>query len=152
MYTKKRYYMMLLLGLSLLVGGCGGSDSPDPEPEPQPVPPRGKYLTQICNMEARASETTVSLTGLTAKVSRNSGTAAWLTADVLPYESGVPQVKIKATENSLTDSRQQELTFYAASDTLVLTVRQAAFDVNGGTDIDNPFDTPSDQPGFARQN
>ena len=152
MYTKKRYYMMLLLGLSLLVGGCGGSDSPDSEPEPQPVPPRGKYLTQICNMEARASETTVSLTGLTAKVSRNSGSAAWLTADVLPYESGVPQVKIKTTENSLTDSRQQELTFYAASDTLVLTVRQAAFDVNGGTDIENPFDTPSDQPGFARQN
>lgn len=139
--------MTLLAGLSLMVGGCGGSDGPDPEP----VAPKGKHLEQVYNIEARATETIVTLTGLTAKVSRNTGIAAWLTVEVMPYTAGTPQAKVSATENSLTESRQQELTFYAANDTLVLTVRQAPFDANGGTDVDNPFDTPSAEPGFARR-
>ena len=151
MQTMKYYSVMLLAGLALLVGGCGGSSSHDHEPDPEPVKPTGKHLAQTCDMEARASETTVTLTGLTAKVTRNTGSAAWLSVDVLPYESVTPQVKITTVENSQADSRQQELTFYAASDTLVLTVRQAAFDANGGTDVDNPFDTPSDQPAYERR-
>lgn len=147
----KNISIMLLVCLSFMVGGCGGSsDSPD-VPDPDPVKPKGKHLVQTCNMEARASETTVTLTGLTAKVIRNTGTADWLTADMLPYESGAPQVKITTVENSQMESRQQELTFFAASDTLVLTVRQAAFDANGGANMEQPFDTPSDQPGFARR-
>lgn len=139
--------MTLLAGLSLMVGGCGGSDGPDPDP----VAPKGKHLEQTCNIGARAAETIVTLTGLTAKVSRNTGTAAWLTVEVMPYTAGTPQVKVTATENSLADSRRQELTFYAANDTLVLTVCQEPFNAGGGTDVDNPFDTPSEQPGFARR-
>jgi hypothetical protein len=45
----------------------------------------------------------------------------------------------------------QELTFYAANDTLVLTVQQASFDSYGGTSMDQPFSTPTDQPGFSRR-
>lgn len=151
MKTNKKMSMTLLLCLALLVGGCGGSDSHEPEPVPQPEKPQGKRLGQTCNIESPASETTVTLMGLTAKVSRYTGTSEWLNVDVLPYSSGAPQVKVVAMENSLLTSRQQELTFYAASDTLILTVRQATYDANGGTDMDEPFDTPSDKPGFARR-
>ena len=48
---------------------------------------------------------------------------------------------VSVAENATSNSRSQELTFYAATDTLVLTVRQAAFDAGGGTSMDNPFDS-----------
>ena len=102
-------------------------------------------------MEPRASETTVALTGLTSAVTRTTGSASWLTVAVQPYASGTPQAKVSVSENSQRDVRSQALTFYAANDTLVLTVRQAAFSAEGGTDMEQPFDTPSDQPGYARQ-
>jgi len=150
MHTIKYYSITLLASLSLLMGGCGGSDGGD-APEPEPVKPSGKHFVLTCDMEARASEKTVTLTGLTAGVTRHTGAAAWLAVEILPYVSGAPQVKVTASENGQTGSRQQELTFYAAADTLVLTVRQAAFPAGGGTDMDEPFDTPSDEPAFGRE-
>ena len=51
-------------------------------------------------------------------------------------------------QNLGTDAREQEVSFIAANDTLVLTVRQAAY--TGGTDVDSPSDTFTDQPAFAR--
>ena len=91
------------------------------------------------------------LAGLTSQVTRTVGGAEWLIADVLAYQSGAPRVKLLWHENGTAAARQQELTFYADKDTLVLTVRQPAFNAQGGTDMDTPYDTPSDQPGFARR-
>lgn len=153
MQTTKHLSRALTVGLALLVWSCGGGGGDDPD-DPTPVPPpvlTGKHYTKTCNLDARASETTVALTGLTSEITRSTGSASWLTANIVPYTSGTPQVKVAATENSQNGQRQQELTFYAASDTLVLTVQQAAFNSGGGSDTDQPFDTPTDQPGYGRQ-
>lgn len=144
-----RYMITLLTSLVLMATGCssGGGD----DPAPTPVPSTGRHLTQTCNMEPHASQVTVTLTGLTAAVTRHTGSNAWVIVVPKTYTSGAPQVTVSVAENATSDSRSQELTFYAATDTLVLTVRQAAFDAGGGTSMDNPFDTPSDQPAFARE-
>lgn len=141
---------------ALLTWNCGGGDSDDPEPTPTPTPnppptTKGKYLTSTCDVGARSGTTSVSLTGLSAKVSNNTGSASWLTITLEPYSSGTPKAELKVTENSEKASRQQDITFYSAKDTLVLTVRQAAFSANGGTDMDSPFGTPSSQPGYVRK-
>jgi len=103
------------------------------------------------DLTPRAAEAIIALTGLTSQISRTDGHAEWLIADVLAYQSGAPRVKLLWQENGTAATRQQELTFYADKDTLVLTVCQPAFNARGGTDMDNPYDTPSDQPGFARR-
>ena len=158
MKTKRHLSMIqaAVLAIALLAAGCGGggSDEPEPTPTPPPTPTpsaKGSHFTSTCRMEARASETVIKLTGLKAAVTRTTGTTSWLTANVLPYTSGTPEVSIAASENSQTAARQQELTFYAANDTLVLTVQQASFDSYGGTSMDQPFSTPTDQPGFSRR-
>ena len=103
------------------------------------------------DLTPRAAEAIIALTGLTSQISRTDGHAEWLIADVLAYQSGAPRVKLLWQENGTAATRQQDLTFYADKDTLVLTVCQPAFNAQGGTDMDNPYDTPSDQPGFARR-
>ena len=149
-----RYIAMGLIAcLALLTWSCGGggSDEPEPTPTPPPTPAtKGKHYTKTFDMTAKSESATISLSGLTDKMSNNSGSASWLTVTVKPYTSGTPEVELTVTENSQKDSRQQDVTFYAAKDTLVLTVRQAAFNANGGTDMDSPFGTPSSQPGYAR--
>lgn len=153
MKNLKYIAMGLLASLALLTWSCGGSDSDDPEPTPTPPQPttKGRHLTKTHDMTAKSEAATISLSGLSAEVSRNTGSASWLTVTVKPYTSGTPEVELKVTENSEKTSRQQDITFYAAKDTLVLTVRQAAFNANGGTDTESPFGTPSSQPGYARQ-
>jgi arabinogalactan endo-1,4-beta-galactosidase len=76
-------------------------------------------------MPAEASESIVTLTGLTQKVTSTTGTAAWLTTTLQEYTSGTPQVKVSCAANEQADSRSQAVTFFSAKDTLVLTIRQA---------------------------
>lgn len=161
--TKHLATALLTVCFAMLTWNCGGGggDDPDiptptptptPTPEPTPTPtPTGKFFTLTCDMEPRTSETTVTLTGLTSAVTRAIGSASWLNVALQPYVSGAPQAKLSVSENSQRDVRSQGVTFYAANDTLVLTVRQAAFSSEGGTDMEQPFDTPSEQPGFSRQ-
>ena len=59
-----------------------------------------------------------------------------------------PKVKVTCSQNLNVESRQQDVTFIATNDTVVLTVRQAAYN-GGGTDVNNPSDTPTDQPAYA---
>ena len=153
MKNLKYIIMASIASLALLTWSCGGGSNSDDEPEPTPTPPatKGKHFTSICNMAARSGSATVTLTGLSAKVSNNSGSASWLTVTLEPYSSGTPKVELQVTENSQKTSRQQDVTFYSAKDTLVLTVKQAAFNVNGETDMTSPFDTPSSQPGYVRR-
>ena len=143
--------LSIAFAVCLTLWSCGGGDDDDtPTPQPQPTPGtvKGKHFTQTCNMPADASETIVTLTGLTSEVTRKKGSASWLTVNAVPYTGGTPQVAVVCTQNLGTDARQQEVSFIAANDTLVLTVRQAAY--TGGTDVDNPNDTFTDQPAFAR--
>ena len=149
MKTIKILSIAFAVCLTLL--SCGGGDDDDtPTPQPQPTPGtvKGKHFTLTCNMPAEASENVVTLTGLTSEVTRKKGSASWLTVNAVPYTGGTPQVAVVCTQNLGTDARQQEVSFIAANDTLVLTVRQAAY--TGGTDVDNPNDTFTDQPAFAR--
>ena len=144
-------FLSIAFAACLTLLSCGGGD--DDTPTPQPLPPtpgtvKGKHFTQTCNMPADASETIVTLTGLTSEVTRKKGSASWLTVNAVPYTGGTPQVAVACTQNLGTDAREQEVSFIAANDTLVLTVRQAAY--TGGTDVDSPNDTFTDQPAFAR--
>ena len=99
-------------------------------------------------MPADASEITIRLQGLSSEVSRKSGSASWLTTNLVPYTSGTPEVTVACTQNLTTATRSQEVTFIASNDTLVLNVRQAVY--AGGTDVNNPSDTPTDQPAYSR--
>lgn len=143
-----KYFLMAFAALTLI--SCGGGDEPEPEPTPTPPTPtqKGKYLTQTCNMPAEASETVVSLYGLTAAIDRFTTQESWLTVIRQVYLSGTPTVELTARENTQTEPRQQDVTFYAGRDTLVLTVRQAAYEAASGADMGNTHDTPTDQPAY----
>ena len=140
------------ISLFLLSCGGGGGDTAEPTPQPTPTPTVGKFLTKQCDMPAEGSEITIALTGLTKEVTRTAhvGTATWVTTTLQPYTGGTPQVTVACTQNLETATRTHDVIFLAASDTLLLTVSQQAYQ-NGGTDVNNPVDTPTDQPAWSRQ-
>ncbi len=140
--------MVLIASLALF--SCGGDDSELPTPQPSTPSAKGKFLTQTCNMPADASETTVKLFGLSSAITRKSGSASWLTTTVEPYTSGTPEVLVACTQNLQTESRSMDVVFLASNDTLVLTVIQGVY-TGGGTDIDNPNDTHTDQPAYSKR-
>ena len=142
----------LLFILLLAACGGGGGDEPEPTPTPTPTPTpgtTGKHLQQTCDLPAAATEQVVTLNGLTSGVSRQVGTVGWLSTELLPYTSGTPQVLLKASENLEMQARQHQVQFIAQRDTVTLTVRQAAYSANGGTDTGHPLDTPTDQPAYS---
>ena len=147
---KTNAFLYIALAAALALTACGGGDDPDePTPlPPTPTQPKGKHLTQQCDMPADASEITIRLQGLSSEVSRKSGSASWLTTSLVPDTSGTPEVTVACTQNLTTATRSQEVTFIATNDTLVLNVRQAVY--AGGTDVNNPSDTPTDQPAYSR--
>lgn len=148
---KLKYLKMAFVALMVLTA-CGGSDdedTPTPQPPTPPVPTQtGKYLKQTCELPAQQSEKTVELTGLKSDIDRQSGKASWLNVEKQTYAGGTPKVVVSAKENLEKNERLQDVTFYSQKDTLVLTVRQAAYK-GGGTDVNNPNDTPTDQPAYA---
>lgn len=152
MDMKKIKYLALALVGSMFVlscGGGGGDDEPEPAPKP-PTPSSGRYSTQTCEMPALASETTVTLSGLSSAISKTSGAATWVTVSQETYTSGSPKVRVMTTDNLKDEIHQQEFTFIAAKDTVVLTVRQKALDISDGGDVKNSTNIPSDQPAFSR--
>lgn len=149
-----KYFFIALAAIATLTA-CGGSDDPDdpynPGPQP-PTPQYGKYSTMKCDMPAEASEKTVTLTGLSSAITRvtqASGTN-WLTVTQQPYTSGTPKVTVACTQNPDKSQRSTDVVFIAAKDTLKLTVNQAAATAQGGTDINKPNDTPTDQPAYSK--
>ena len=142
---KMKYILMAITALTLI--SCGGGDEPEPTPTPTPTE-KGKHLTQSCNMPAEATETVVSLNGLTKAIDRFTTPDSWLTVIRQTYASGTPAVQLSARENTQTEARQQDITFYAGRDTLVLTVHQAAYPASSGADVGNTHDTPTDQPAY----
>ena len=151
MKTIKMLSIAFTVCLTLLA--CGGSDD-DPTPTPPPTPPtptaKGKHMTKSGNMPADASEQLVELTGLTSQATHKGGVAKWLTTTLSTYTGGTPQVVVACRQNLEVDPREIDVTFVAANDTLVLTVRQAAY-TGGGTDVDNPNETYTDQPAYSRE-
>lgn len=134
---------------------CGGGDgqndpyTPTPTPTPTPQPTiKGKHLTMTLDMPAEASENVITLKGLSDAVSRTSGGASWLIVTPLSYVSGAPQAKVAVTANLQSEARQQDVSFFAAADTLVLTVRQSGYK-GGDGGVDNPYDIHTDQPAYA---
>ena len=95
-----------------------------------------------------SADQVIALTGLSTAVSRSSGGAAWLVVTPQSYVSGAPQVKVAVTANLQSEARQQDVSFFAAADTLVLTVRQGGYQ-GGDGGVDNPHDIPTDQPAYA---
>lgn len=149
MNTIKNLSIAFALCMTLL--SCGGDDDDTPTPQPPtPEQPKGKHLTKQCDMPADESEVIIALTGLTSEARHTAGLATWLTTTLQPYTSGTPQVKVACRQNLEVDARQQDVTFIATNDTLVLTVRQAAYS-GGDTDVNNPNSTYTDQPAFGRR-
>ena len=148
MNTIKYLSIAFIFSLVLLSCGGGGDDEPDTPTPPAPV--SGKHLTQTCELPAGPSEVIITLRGLSSQIERISGSATWLSISAEPYNSGQPEVKISAKENQQTSVRQQDISFYAARDTLVLTVKQAAPESAPSTDTGHLHDTPTDQPAFSR--
>ena len=74
----------------------------------------------------------------------------WLTVTQLPYSAGTPEVTVACTANLEASRRVMDIVFLANNDkdTLLFTVRQAAY--SGGTNVDTPNDTPTDQPAYSR--
>lgn len=155
--NKMKYLALALMtAMASLLFSCGGGDddggggdpyTPPVTPTPNPTA-KGKFLTKTLDMPAEASEDVVALTGLSAAISRTAGSVSWLTITPLSYVSGAPQIKVTVTANLQTEIRHQDVTFYAANDTLLLTVRQNGAKA-GGTDVTDPNDTPTDQPAYA---
>ena len=148
---KIKYISLAFLATVALVACGGGGDSDDPV-TPEPKPSEGKFILMNHNMPAAASQETVALTGLTSKITKSAGEndASWLTVTQEPYTSGTPKVTLKTQDNTNTTSRSSFLVFVAARDTVALKVIQAAYSGQGGTDINNPNDTQTDQPAYAR--
>ena len=149
--------LSIALTAILALAACGGgSDDPDDPYTPTPNPPtpqtQGKYLRQTHNMPADASESTVTLNGLSSAISRTThvGTASWITVTNQPYSSGTPRVTVACQQNLETTARSHDVIFIAANDTVQLTVNQAVY-AGGGTDVNNPSDTPTDQPAYSRR-
>ena len=147
--------LSLLFVASMALLSCGGSDDSDDTIPPTPNPPtpttKGKFLTMRHELPAKASEEILALTGLSSSISQMAGedhTASWLTVTKEAYTSGAPKVKLKATENLQTTKRSAYVVFIAASDTLALYIDQAVY--QSGTDVNNPTDTPTDQPAYSR--
>ncbi len=161
MKLMKYPFMIMVVATTMLACSKDDSSSPTPPTPPAPTPaaPVGKHLTQNCNMPADASEQTVTLTGLTAEVTRIDGSADWLTTTKIPYTGGTPQVQVACQQNLSTEPRIQAVTFMARSDastneyfvldTLVLTITQTVY--QSGTDIDDPNDIYTDQPSYTKQ-
>ena len=150
-------YLSIALAACLTLTSCGGSDDPDdpinPTPQPQPPTPstQGKFLAMKHDLPAKASEEIFTLEGLTSSISKMAGeeySSSWLTVTKEAYTSGAPKVKLKATENLSTTKRSGYVVFVAAKDTLALTITQAIY--TSGTDVNNPTDTPTDQPAYSR--
>ncbi len=154
MKTIKILSIAFTVCLALLACGGGDGDEPSPTPTPTPTPPtptvKGKHLTKVCNMPADASEQLVELTGLTSEATHKGGLARWLTTTLRTYTGGTPHVVVACRQNLEVDPREIDVTFVAANDTLVLTVRQAAY-TGGETDVDNPNGTYTDQPAYSRE-
>jgi hypothetical protein len=106
-----------------------------------------------CDLPPQASEQTVTLTGLSSKITKMAGqdfTSEWLTVTQQNYTSGTPRVTLTATENLQTTARSAYIVLVATNDTLALTVRQTTY-TGGGTDVDTPHDTSTDQPAYSRR-
>ena len=153
-----RFLSIALMATLTLLSCGGGSDDPDDPYTPQPPTPttKGKFLTMTHNMPATASEETIALTGLTSSITRMAGEndADWLTVTKQSYTSGTPRVMLKTVDNPKDAVRSAFIVFIAASDTLALTVKQAANtggNPTGGTDVDTPHDNVTDQPAYSRQ-
>ncbi len=148
--------LSLIFVASMPLLSCGGSDDSDDPIPPTPNPPtpttKGKFITMSHELPAKASEEILTLTGLSSSISEMAGqdhAASWLTITKETYTSGTPKVKLKATENVQDSKRSAYVVFVAAKDTLALTISQAAY--QPGTDVNNPSDTPTDQPAFSRR-
>lgn len=147
--------LSIIFAATLALYSCGDDPDDPNNPVPEPTPSGGKFLNLSCDMPAAATQKTIALTGLTSSITKMAGEndADWLTVAKEPYVSGTPKVTLTTTDNTLTKNRSAFIVFVAARDTLALTVRQAAYsgsDPSGGTNVDTPNDTPSDQPACAR--
>lgn len=145
--------------LSLIIAACFALSSCDSGEEGDDVVPpakKGQFFSMTCNMPSNASEKEVALKGLTSAITDQvqAMSTKWLTVTQLPYTSGTPRVTVACTENTTAKDRIMDIVFLASNDTLLFTVRQAAGSStpsDGGTDVDNPHDTTSDQPAYSRQ-
>ena len=147
-------YLSLIIAACFALSSCGGSDDND-----DVVPPakKGQFFSMTCNMPSNASQKEVALKGLTSAITDQvqAMSTNWLTVTQLPYSSGTPRVLVECAENTNAKDRIMDIVFLASNDTLLFTVRQAAGSStppsDGGTDVDNPHDTTSDQPAYSRQ-
>lgn len=153
MNRKKYLALAFMAAFACASLSCGGGDgqndpyTPPSPPTPQPTT-KGKHFAKTLDMPAEASDDVMALTGLTTAVSKTSGSAPWLTITTLSYVSGTPQVKVSVTANLQSEARQQDVSFFAAADTLVLTVRQSGYK-GGDGGVDHPNDILTDQPAYA---
>ena len=143
--NKLKYIFMTLLASAALMS-CDGDD-----PEPAPTPAKGKRYTQTCDMPAKATESIVTLYSFKTAITSFNNPSSWISIIRQVYDSGSPQVLVSVTENLQADPRQQDVTFIAENDTLILTVRQAAYSGMEGVDMENLHDTKTDQPAYMPQ-
>ena len=100
------------------------------------------------------ADKTVTLTNLKTAIKDIEYNADWLTVIKQTYTSGSPSLRLTATANvkdgESTNSRSCTVTITANSgDKVLLNVTQQGAERKTG--IDNPHDTPTDQPAYSRE-
>ena len=153
-------YPFIIMAVATTLIACGKDDTTTPAPPPAPAPaaPVGNRLTQLCTMPPEASQQTITLTGLTAEVTRIEGSASWLTTTTITYAGGTPQLQVACQQNLTNQPRTQAVTCMARSqnstpdyfvlDTFVLTITQTTY--QPGADIEHPNDNYTDQPAYTK--
>ena len=143
------YYCIFIICMTC-VTACGGSSE---DSRNNPVI-EGNTYRQSISVGAEAAQQTVTLVDLHAAIDDINQSATWLSATKMSYTSGSPRILLTIEENSSTQERQANITIIDTyKNTVFLTVKQ----VKAGdptpvlSGIDDPHDTPSNQPAYSRQ-
>ena len=151
--TRNKIISLLLAFVAIMtLTACPGEKK---EPSPlNPVNPEGKTYQQAETLSAENADKTVTLTNLKTAIKDIEYNADWLTVIKQSYTSGSPSLRLTATANvkdgESTNSRSCTVTITANSgDKVLLNVTQQGAERKTG--IDNPHDTPTDQPAYSRE-
>ena len=153
---SKIFSLLLAFVAVIALAACGGDDNSDSSPL-NPVGPEGRTYQQSVTLPAQGADKTVSLTDLSTAIREMEEATDWLTVMKQSYTSGVPRVRLTASDNTngnaATTERKCVVTITATSgDRVLLVVTQEGYEPEAPkTGIDDSHDIVTDQPAYSRQ-
>lgn len=142
-----RYCKSIIIGVSAVMAllACGGSSNNSDDPVIE-----GRTFNQTVTLPATMADTIMALTDLSTKIGSIENTNEWVTIREYDFSSGVPRVRIIATDNEADETRSCVVTITAeSSDKVLLTINQEKAQMPSG--IDDTHDVVTDQPASSRR-